>query len=103
MIKELELLKKLENLFGENYDSLTSIDESNNIVEFKQYSYKKVYFEPIRKALQALDIINTHNVQFPYIKECECVEEYNSVFEGLKNRLLTEEEFKIVKETLNVL
>lgn len=66
-------------------------------------SYDKKITDIIMKDLEVLEILKKHEPNFWWLKILTKVEEYNKKYidiPALKKRILTEEEFKLLKEWL---
>ena len=70
------------------------------IDEIVQSSYIKQALLNAEKSLKALEIIKEKEVNMQVFNQCEDVETYNKVYIKQKDRQLTQEEFNLLKETL---
>jgi hypothetical protein len=93
MSKGLEALKRIENQFNQLG------------IRFKESGWhirEDDYFA-IEKELKALEIIKEKDVHIVWLKESKTLEAYNKELEKRRmfDRLLTQEEFNLLKEVLN--
>lgn len=73
------------------------LEQTNNLVFYKEE------IEAIEKDLEVLEIIKTKKPYFSRLVCSKTVEQYNKVYtayEPFNSQLLTEEEFKLLKEWL---
>lgn len=61
---------------------------------------KKYIYEVLEKHLKALEIIKEKRVDVGWLISCENIKQYNGVIGTATHRLLTQEEYELLKEVL---
>ena len=100
----LECLDRLKNIALSDLDSIPAaaipICEKYNNEVMESYETLEQALLNAEKEHKALEIIKEKEVNMQVFNQCEDVETYNKVYIKQKDRQLTQEEFKLLKEVL---